>query len=1125
MVQLSYKTLGRYSMGGGGGVLGAIVGAVIAVVGVVTGQPELVMMGLTMAASSIVSALTAPKAPTSNGTTQLNTGTNLQIQPATNNKLPIVYGNCYVGGTITDLSITSDNQNLYYVLSLCEVTGNGTDSIAYGNIYYGGKLCLFSGLTYTDSSVSIATISGNTITYSGTLSIPVTSGLLVSFANSGSPIYYTVSGINTTTNTIVFNKAIDPSVIVGNEMYAVNPGQSSSTAVTGLVDPATGLVDAKVNGYLNIYLYSNGSYNPVNSNQSAISVMQASGLTYQWDNSKLMTNCAFAIVHLTYNANAGVTSIAQTQFEVINSRIAPGDVIYDYLTSTVYGGAIPASQIDTASLTALNTYCAQTITFNNYLGVPETQPRFTFNGAIDTTKNILDNVQSIVNCCDCLLKYNEIYGVWSVIVNQPTYSVAMDINDSNMVSAIQVVSLDISNTYNIAQCQFPDISLNSSFNTSTVNLALVAPSLLYPNEPQNAQTIQLPLVNNDVQAQLLATRFLKAARMDLQITCTINYIGLELEAGDIVTVTNANYGFVAKLFRVIKVEQNFAPDGTISVALTLLVYDPSVYNDASVTQYNPQPNSGLPAPNSFGTIPAPVIANSLPNAANPSFQVDIKSSTNGIVQYAEIWYSAYSNPSPSQLIFAGTTAVQPNGIPYGNSVALPPVTLSTISAGNWYFFTRMVNSLETSLYSPPSSLFTWRPTTFQQYAERYLSIAYATSQTGTGFTSNPRGATYYGIANTNIPSFDLTPTDYIWYPANPVFGSSGTLNYLLFCNRGNNFISFATGNAAPSAGSALFVPTDPNYDPTIWQGLEDGYNIIDLNARTGQLIQTGTTTVGTGEIAVNNNPQGQVVASLAQLLTFPGGAQTYTSSVATLTVDVYGRVVGFVPPDTFNYTMTAFDASSGQTVFHVTRGTEYLSGNCLVFQNGLLLDPSEYTDTGGSTGNVTLAIGANLNDIITIISMASVAVSTSTTYNSFSRNSDTLSNTGSYTASGFTLVSGNELLFLNGTVINAQDYNISGQTISFVNAVSGDLQVIQWTNNNQGQPNGNPSNTDVYTIPGQATYPFTFNPLAFNLYNNGVLLLETVDYSVTTGSYTLAQTPTSNLNILVEQSFNRNGAV
>ena len=337
-------------------------------------------------------------------------------------------------------------------------------------------------------------------------------------------------------------------------------------------------------------------------------------------------------------------------------------------------------------------------------------------------------------------------------------------------------------------------------------------------------------------------------------------------------------------------------------------------------------------------------------------------------------------------------------------------------------------------------------------------------------------------------------------------------------------MSFAIGNAAFSAGTAQFVPTDPNYDQTIWQGLEDGYNVIDLNARTGQILQTGTTTVGTGEIAITNNPQGQVIASLAQLLSFPGGAPTLTSTVGTLTIDTYGRVVGFQPPDNFYYTMTAFDASSGQTVFSVTRGTEYLSGNCWVFRNGCLLDPSEYTDTGGSTGTVTLSSGAILNDIITIISFASVNSSTGTYY-SFSRNTATLSNVGSYTASGFTLTSGNELLFINGTVINAQDYNISGQTISFIYALTGDLQVLQWTNSNLGVPNGTPSNTDIYTTVGQATYSFTFNPLAFNLYNNGVLLLETVDYSVTTGSYTLAQTPTSNLNILVEQSFNRTGAV
>ena len=76
-----------------------------------------------------------------------------------------------------------------------------------------------------------------------------------------------------------------------------------------------------------------------------------------------------------------------------------------------------------------------------------------------------------------------------------------------------------------------------------------------------------------------------------------------------------------------------------------------------------------------------------------------------------------------------------------------------------------------------------------------------------------------------------------------------------------------------------------------------------------------------------------------------------------------------------------------------------------------------------------------------------------------------------------------------------------------------------------GVPNGTPVNDDVYTTIGQTIYAFTFNPLAFNLWNNGALLLETVDYTVATGTYTLSQTPTSNLNILVQQTFARTGAV
>ena len=349
-------------------------------------------------------------------------------------------------------------------------------------------------------------------------------------------------------------------------------------------------------------------------------------------------------------------------------------------------------------------------------------------------------------------------------------------------------------------------------------------------------------------------------------------------------------------------------------------------------------------------------------------------------------------------------------------------------------------------------------------------------------------------------------------------------------------------------------------------------------------------------VSVNNNPDGKVVASLAQLLNFGTGVITKTASAALITVDIYGRIRGFEAPDNFYYSMTAYTASANQTVFSVTRSAGYVTGNSLVFENGCLLDTSEYTD---NPSNITFSTGRTLGDIITIISMKSTStlsltttgasgtgsvatltfglretapfavgqsitvagvtpsgyngtytvtacdagsvsyantttgaqtvagtiIHTNNVYNSFTRNTVSLSNQASYTASGFTLYDGNEFLFINGTVVPAEDYTISGQTISFINNTTGDLQVIQWANSNLGQPNGNPSTADINTIIGQNTYSYSYDPLAFNLYENGVLLLETVDYSAGVGSYTLASTPTTIDNILVQQTFSRTGAV
>jgi len=527
------------------------------------------------------------------------------------------------------------------------------------------------------------------------------------------------------------------------------------------------------------------------------------------------------------------------------------------------------------------------------------------------------------------------------------------------------------------------------------------------------------------------------------------------------------------------------------------------------------------------------------------------------------------------------------------------VTLSSIPNGDWYFSVQMVNSLGKSAFSGSSSILRWRPTTFQ-YIERYAIIAYGDDLSGSGISQLPTGKYYYGIYNSASSTYSSTASDYTWYFADPAFDTS---NNLFYTNRQGRKFSFATGPGTYAAGTARYVPANTaTYDPSIWSALPSTVNFIDLDARTGQLIETGTTNIGAGEIAINNNASGKVVASLAQLLDFGSGVQTLTGSAATLTIDIYGRVLGFTTPDNFYYTRFDAVATAGQTVFTPTaRQADYIVGMDLVFRNGVLLDTTEYTE---NSTTVTLGTGASLNDVIVIISMRAISSSifycplnilvqsvassivtytaaalpqqnivagdihtflntgtpaqytvaaynpatrevTYTTtvtgvsagqsfyqyrpnglsYRPFSRWTASLTAESSYTPTTFDMHSGYEKLFINGTSINDQDYDlVSGAITNFPGTVTGLLTVIQFNDNNQIIAVGNPSSIAVNTVIDQPNYTFNYDQNAFELYNNGSLQILTSDYTTSTGTYTLTTTPTTNANILQQNTYNRTGA-
>ena len=812
------------------------------------------------------------------------------------------------------------------------------------------------------------------------------------------------------------------------------------TKVVSLTDGAGG-VDTKVSGNLFIALYTSTQAGVISSTNGASLpnvYMGGSDIPSElrWlSNVRQMNGLAFAIVKLNYNQDAETTSMQTVTFKArqyLNGTGAakPGDVWYDYITNPLYGGAMDDDIVDATSAAALNTYSDGLIPYLEN-GVQYFQPRYRINGVVDTGQSCLNNINAIMIACDSWNQYNAAKGQWGVVINKAE-TTALAFDDSNIIGEIRVSAFDITSSINQIEAEFP--SKENRDQSDFVYYETPA-GLLYPNEPTNKQSIQLSMVNDSVQAQYLASRILEQAREDLIVNISTAYTGIQVDAGDVISITNSSYGWTAKLFRVMKVSEVSLPDGNLGATFELNEYNAQVYDDRDITKYIPAPNTDLPDPSNFGNLIAPVVVASFPSSPVPSFTVQPYVGSGGFVTYAEVWYSAFANPTASQIYLGGTTSIPSNGVPYSAGQTLPTVEVQ-IPAGNWYLFYRLVNPIATSQYSPASAVFNWRPTTFQ-YTERYLAVRYADNATGTsGFSTNPRNKTYYGLFNNVTANASNNPADYTWYA-----GNFGAQNYLLYANRTNRKFSFAVGNAAFNNLGGAFVPTETSvYDSSVWGALEDGNTVIDLDLRTGQLTKAGTTAISSadGLLSVTNNTSGSMIVSLQKFLNFGSGVYSKTFTAGTLTVDVFGRVVGFTQPDDFFYTEDVFVATSGQTTFSVN----HVVGNILVFRDGVLQDTSVYSET---TTTVVLANACAAGEIVTVFNMR--AVSTDQYYENLNVTIvSSTANSITYSAPAYQIISAGDLLCFaatqpessaSPTTYTVQSINTTTKTIVFTTNIAG----------------------------------------------------------------------------------------
>ena len=555
-----------------------------------------------------------------------DSGARIQLAPATNNKLPVIYGKAYIAPVITDAKISTDQKTMWYVCALSEVTDTG--SFTFGDIYYDGKLVTFDNIDTT----KVASLTTNS-------------------------------------------------------------------------DPVQ--VDTKVAGNLYMYLFNNGSSSGVNTAQTAIQILQDSNIpvSYRWTSTDTMSNCAFIIVKINYNQDANTVNLGQLNVELTNSLTKPGDVLNDYLQNIRYGCSIPSSKIDSASITALNNYSDELITYTPVGGGSATQPRYRINGPVNTGQDCMSNLQDIIDSCDSWLQYSELTGQWKVVINKP-YSGSLNnlynVNDDILVGGIDITPIDLNNTYNSLEVQYPDNNVKDQTNFKVLELSDLLPSVLSPNEPNNRLVVQYPLVNNYIQSVYLGIRRLLQSREDLTITLITDYSGIQVEAGDVIRVNFTPYGWVDKLFRVSQVTEQKDESGFLSARITAFEYNATIYVDNAIQDFVPEANTGLSDPNVIGTPTAPTATIGTANAL-AIIQIAATVPSTGAVLSMDFNYGTNSN-SASHLTY--TTVSQADGSPYSPGA---PVNIGiTDLEANTYYFSVTARNQQAGARSLSSNAVVWQ---------------------------------------------------------------------------------------------------------------------------------------------------------------------------------------------------------------------------------------------------------------------------------------------------------------------------------------------------------------------------------------------------------------------------------
>lgn len=339
----------------------------------------------------------------------------------------------------------------------------------------------------------------------------------------------------------------------------------------------SGGIDAYFSGKLNIAIWDGKDQQTRNA-----PIYNSEGnldwLSDEWQTDHRCQGVAYAYFRLKYDRDVypGAPTILMDvdgkRIQAVNAlgvwtdnaaeRRNPANILYDYLTSVRYGKGIPASEIDIQSFQTARTWC-------NDAGI-------VFNAAIDTSRTIFDNTQTILGCSNQNLVYvNGKYALQPV--KQQSYTGAFDFNTSNILGKWTISLGNKRNRFNQMKVAFFNPELDWQPDSVLIENATY---LAEDSDVINEKSVEFPLVSDRVLATRLGTYFLDASRYQTIVSFRATWQALKLQVGDPVTITHDVPGWTGKRFTVNSI--TLQPDATVDVVLEEYPADESIFLENTV---------------------------------------------------------------------------------------------------------------------------------------------------------------------------------------------------------------------------------------------------------------------------------------------------------------------------------------------------------------------------------------------------------------------------------------------------------------------------------------------------------------------------------------------------------------